>query len=40
MSQLLFADDSKKKLKRSVEEFGRVCRRWKLKVNIAKGKVM
>ena len=42
VSQLLFADgtvlvaDSKKKLERLVEEFGRVCWRRKLKVNIAK----
>ena len=40
VSQLLFADDtvlvadSKKKLERLVEEFGRVCRRRKLKVNV------
>ena len=46
VSQLLFADDtvlvaeSKKKLERLVEEFGRVCRRRKLKVNLAKSKVM
>ena len=45
-SQLLFADDtvlvanSKKKLERLVEKFGRVCRRRKLKVNLAKSKVM
>ena len=32
--------DSKKKLERLVEEFGRVCRRRKLKVNLAKSKVM
>ena len=43
MSQLLFADDtvlltdSKKKL---VEEFGKVCRRRKLKVYVAKSNVM
>ena len=46
VSQLLFADDtvldpdSKKKLERLVEEFCRVCRRRKLKVNVAKSKVM
>ena len=46
MSQLLFADDtvlvadSKKILERLIEEFGRVCRRQKLKVNVAKSKVM
>ena len=32
--------DSKKKLERLVEEFGRVCRRRKLKVNVSKSKVM
>ena len=46
MSQLLFADDtvlvedSKKKLERLVEKFGRNCRRRKLKVNLAKSRVM
>ena len=46
VSQLLLADDtvlvadSKKKLERLVEEFGRVCMRKKLKVNVAKIKVM
>ena len=44
--QLLFADDtvlvaeSKKKSERLVEEFGKVCKRGKLKVNIAKSKIM
>ena len=46
VSQLLFADDtvlvadSKKKWERLVEEFGRVCRRRKLNLNVAKSKVM
>ena len=46
MSQLLFADDtvlvadSKEKLERLVEEFGKVCRRRKLEVNLAKSKIM
>mgnify|MGYP001951562842 FL=1 len=46
MSQLLFSDDtvlvavSKKKLERLVEEFGRVCKRRKLKVNLSESKVM
>ena len=46
MSQLLFADDtvlvadSKKKLERLVEEVGRGCKRRKLKVKVAKSKVM
>ena len=46
VSQLLFADDtvlvseSMKKLERLVEEFGRVCRRRKLNINLAKSKVM
>ena len=46
VSQFLFADDtvlvadSKKKLEMLVEEFGRVCRRRKLKVNVARSKVM
>ena len=44
--QLLFADDtalvadSEVKLQRLVAEFGRVCERRKLKVNVAKSKVM
>ena len=44
VSQLLFADDTllvvdcKKKLERFVKEFGIVCRRMKLKVNVAKNK--
>ena len=43
---MLFADDtvlvadSKKKLERLVEKFGRVCRKRKLKVEVAKNKVM
>ena len=46
LCQLLFAydtvlvADSKKKLERLVEEFSRVCRRKKLKVNVAKSKIM
>ena len=46
VSQLLLADDavlvadSKKKLERLVEEFGRDCGRRKLNVNVAKSKVM
>ena len=46
VSQLIFADDtllvadSKKKLERLVEEFGRICRRRKLKVKVAKSKIM
>ena len=46
VNQLLFADDtalvadSEKKLRRLVNEFGRVCERRKLKVNVAKSKVM
>ena len=46
VSQLLFADDtvlvadSKKKLERLVEEFNWVCTRKKIKVNVAKSKVM
>ena len=46
VSQLLFAEDtvlvadSKKKLERLVEGFGRVCRRRKLKVKVVKSKVM
>merc|ERR1712002_295278 len=43
---LMFADDtvlvgdSKEKLERLVQEFGNVCRRWKLTVNEGKSKVM
>ncbi|XP_069947548.1 RNA-directed DNA polymerase from mobile element jockey isoform X1 [Cherax quadricarinatus] len=46
LSQLLFADDtgllgdSEEKLQRLVDEFGRVCKRRKLKVNTGKSKVM
>ena len=46
MNQLLFVDDtvvvadSEKKLRRLVTEFGRVCERRKLRVNVGKGKVM
>ena len=46
VNQLLFADDtalvadSEEKLKRLVSEFGRVCERRKLRVNVAKSKVM
>ena len=46
VSQLLFSDDtmldadSKKKLERLVEECSRVCKRIKLKVNVAKSNVM
>ena len=46
MNQLLFADDtvvvadSEKKLRQLVEEFGRVCERRKLRVNVGKSKVM
>ncbi|WP_435316529.1 reverse transcriptase domain-containing protein, partial [Klebsiella pneumoniae] len=46
LSQLLFADDtvlvadSEEKLQRLVAEFGRVCERRKLRVNVAKSKVM
>ena len=46
VSQLLFADDtvlvadSKKKLERFVDEFDWVCRRRKLKVNVAESKAM
>ena len=46
VSQLLFADDtalvadSEENLRKLVAEFGRVCERRKLKVNIAKSKVM
>ena len=44
--QILFADDtalvadSEKKLQKLVDEFGRVCERRKLKVNVSKSKVM
>ena len=46
INQLLFADDtaivadSEEKLCRLVFEFGRVCERRKLKVNVSKSKVM
>ena len=46
INQLLFTDDtalvadSKEKLCRMVSEFGRVCERRKLKVNVGKSKVM
>ena len=46
ISQLLFADDtalvaeSEEKLCRLVNEFGRVCERRKLRVNVGKSKVM
>ena len=46
INQLLFADDtaivahSEKKLGRLVSEFGRVCERRKLRVNVGKSKVM
>ena len=46
VNQLLFANatalvaDSEKKLRRSMNEFGRVCERCKLKVNLAKSKEM
>ena len=46
LNQLLFADDavfvadSEEKLRQLVEEFGRVCERRKLRVNVAKSKVM
>ena len=46
INQLLFADDtalvaeSEEDLKRLVQEFGRVCKRRKLKVNVGKSKVM
>ena len=46
INQLLFADDaalvadSVEKLCRSVSEFGRVCERRKLRVNVGKSKVM
>ena len=46
ISQSLFTDDtalvadSEEKLCRLVSEFGRVCERRKLRVNVSKGKVM
>ena len=46
INQLLFADDtalvagSEEKLFRLVSEFGRVCERRKLRVNVGKNKVM
>ena len=46
VNQLLFADDtalvadSEKQLCRLVSEFGRVCERRKLRVNVGKSKVM
>ena len=46
INQLLFADgtalvaDSEEKLCRLVSEFGRVCERRKLRVNVGQGKVM
>ena len=46
INQLLFADDtalvaaSEEKLCRLVSEFGRVCERRKLRVNVCKSKVM
>ena len=46
ISQLLFADDtalvadSEEKLSRLVSEFGSVCERRKLRVNVGKSKVM
>ena len=46
MNQLLFADDtvvvaySERKLCQLVTEFGRVCERRKLRVNVGKSKVM
>ena len=46
MNQLLFADDSaqvadsEEKLGRLVSEFGRVCVRRKLRINVGKSKVM
>ena len=46
LNQLLFADDtvvvadSKRKLCQLVTEFGRVCERRKLRVNVGKSKVM
>ena len=46
INQLLFADetslvaDSEEKLGRLVSEFGRVCERRKLRLNVGKSKVM
>lgn len=46
LNQLLFADDtalvadSEEKLRQLVTEFGRVCERRKLRVNVGKSKVM
>ena len=46
MNQLLFADDtvvvadSEEKLCQVVNEFGRVCKRRKLRVNVSKSKVV
>ena len=46
INQLLFADDttlvadSEERLCRLVSEFGRVCKRIKLRVNVGKSKVM
>ena len=46
INQLLFADDtaqvadSEEKLCRLVSEFGKVCERRKLRVNVGKSKVM
>ena len=46
INQLLFVDDTElvvdleEKLCRSVSEFGRVCERRKLRVNVGKSKVM
>ena len=46
MNQLLFADDtvvvadSEEKLQQLVSEFGRVCERRKLRVNVSKSKIM
>ena len=46
VNQLLFADDtalvadSEDKLCRLVSEFGRVCERRKLRVNVGKSKIM
>ena len=46
MSQLLFAEDTalladfEEKMKRLVTEFGRVCEKRKLCVNVGKSKVM
>ena len=40
LCQVLFADDSEDKLQKLLEEFGRVCDRKKLKVNVNKSKVI